>query len=87
MSDDIRIFKSPKYEEEAQRLLGDPIIRGMAAELPHGMGNAELESWDFMRAAEQTYRDRGGRLQLSLGGPAEAVKRAYAELHPNRRDA
>jgi len=82
MSDRIRIFKSPKYELEATRLVADPIIIAMAEELPPGMGNAELESWDFMRSAEQTYRDRGGKLHLSIGGPAEAVKRVYAKLHP-----
>jgi len=73
-------IEAAHYEETRQRLLGDAVVVRMAAEIRsmdrtmvvHDDGSPR---WDFMRAANQTYRERGGdqTQPLHIGAVAEAI--------------
>ena len=79
-------IEAAHYEQTRQRLLGDPIVVRMAAEL-RSMDRTMLvhddgsPRWDFMRAANDEYRRRGGdqNAPLHIGAVAEAIVRLVTE--------
>jgi hypothetical protein len=73
---------SDKYREEQARLMADPIIREMAATVVADPPPWELDSWNFIVAAGNEYKRRGGTQQESIGGPAKAIAALVAEGGP-----
>lgn len=72
------VLLAPHYREEHERLINDPIIREMAAEIPAGV---DLTTGAFMQAASRTYHDRGGTNARSIGGPGQAIQVIHAQTH------
>lgn len=65
-------IEASHYEETVQLLMKDPVIIGMAEEIPT---HFDPQPWYFMTRALQTYTERGGQIPTHIGGPAEAVRR------------
>lgn len=69
---------SDEYRAEDEALRNDPIIKAMAlglanvkrADIAHEDGTPRFE---FMLAARDEYRSRGGQNQMSMGGAARAL--------------
>ncbi|WP_149264270.1 hypothetical protein [Actinomadura sp. K4S16] len=80
-------IRSADYDETVAKLILDQIIQDMAkglakeplSELEHEGGGARHE---FMMAALDEYKKRGGQIQTHIGGPAEALLKI---LHQERR--
>jgi hypothetical protein len=68
------VLESERYRKEEETLMHDPIIIAMANEIvdPDGV---DMEAYEFMVAASDTYKDRGGFQARSIGGPARAIRR------------
>lgn len=72
------VIEAEHYREARQALCADPIVQDMAAgvrhepldELQHESGTPRFE---FMLAANEEYRSRGGKVTAHLGGVAEAI--------------
>lgn len=72
------VLESDDYRKTREALKADPIIRDMAGgvrdhpldELQHEDGNPR---WEFMSAALEEYKSRGGKIATHIGGPAEAI--------------
>lgn len=67
------MLEAAHYTEEIERLMSDPIIVGLASELPDSLPAEHLMSYDFMRACNDEYHRRGGVHASSIGGPARAI--------------
>lgn len=72
------VLLSDEYRQEAEALRNDPILIGMAKgltgvtreDIAHEDGTPRFE---FMLAARDEYRSRGGKHQMSMGGAANAL--------------
>lgn len=76
----IHVLESDDYRKTREALMADPIIRVMAQELPADWrlrftygGTADRPNYNFMAAALETYKERGGTINTHIGGPAEAI--------------
>ena len=65
------IISSPEYPNEVKALMADPIIKAMATGLP---AHVDTGAWNFIMAANQEYRRRGGKLATLIGTVAEAIE-------------
>jgi hypothetical protein len=72
-------MRSTEYTAELDRLLGDPIIHAMRAELGLELP-ADVDSSRFMLAALREYHKRGGRNAHSIGGPGRAIAHLYPAI-------
>lgn len=76
---DGRILESVKYQQEVDRLKVDPIVVAMFTEMKPDIDSGSLSwhtmnSWEFLCKAGDTYQDRGGDQQESIGGVARALR-------------
>ena len=67
---------SKEISDSIDALERDPIIIGMAEGVAD---DADVTAWSFILAASRVYIVRGGTADLTIGGPAEAIKRLLAE--------
>lgn len=66
------VLRSERYAAAVAELVDDPIVAELAGDLP---ANTDLEAWDFILAASEEYRRRGGTVEAHVGGVAEAIAR------------
>jgi hypothetical protein len=71
-------IESERYAKEEATLVEDPIIKQMAAEISDPDG-VDMKSYEFMVAASDTYRERGGFQARSIGGPARAIRAIHGK--------
>jgi len=76
-----------KFSNEWENLDLDPIVKAMASEMSvEELPNSE-ENHEFMIACRDEYQKRGGVHQVSMGGAANAVKRAVKASQKAQADA
>lgn len=77
-------IQAAHYGETEAALAADPIILGMAADIPADTAKTMLDgdpNWRFMQAALDTYKERGGEIPTHIGGPARAVQAVLRERY------
>ena len=68
-------MRAAHYDAVERALEADPVIQRMYRELENaGYDLPDLDGWDFIQAALQEYRRRGGTVQTHIGGPAAAIR-------------
>lgn len=65
------IIVADHYRTTVKALAESEIIIAMAHSLPDDF---DLESHEFMMNARRTYKERGGKVDSHIGGPAEAIR-------------
>jgi hypothetical protein len=70
----ITVIESSDYVREVQVLTEDPIVVQMALEIRGDVSFQEIDSHNFMSAANAEYRARGGTQNQTLGGVPRAIK-------------
>ena len=75
----ITILESGDYQREVEMLKEDPIVRQMALEIKGDVEPKECDTSNFMSAANNEYRNRGGHLNQTLGGVPRAIKSLLIE--------
>lgn len=65
------VIRSQMYDDVVRQLTYCPVLNAMAESLPPG---TQMESWEFMMAANREYARRGGPVQnRHIGAVAEAL--------------
>ena len=80
----MHVIESDDYRQEVEALKADPIIQGMAGELPPDFrallaSGQDFDAWAFTRGASEEYHKRGGENARSIGGPARAIQALVKE--------
>lgn len=71
------VLHSTRFQDEIKTLKKDPIIQQMTFELKEA--TMDLDSWDLISRASNTYHERGGTEALTIGGPMAAIKDLLTE--------
>ena len=75
----ITVLESRDYQREVEVLKDDPIVKAMALEIKGDVEPKECDTSNFMSAANNEYRNRGGHLNQTLGGVPRAIKSLLIE--------
>lgn len=81
----ITVLESGEYQREVEALKADPIVRQMALEIKGDVPMNEIDSHNFMGAANAEYRSRGGHLNQTIGGVARAIKSLLIDWEREQR--
>jgi hypothetical protein len=88
-ADRIAVIESPEYEATRQRLVEDPIVKALAAELSSGIAEGHTTKADMlhddgaprfemMQRCNAEYARRGGVAGGHIGAVAEAIVRIWS---------
>lgn len=77
------VIRAKHYDERVAELMADPIIQGMADQVPLDI---DLDTHERMMGALNEYRLRGGKISSHIGGPIEAITKLRDRRKPGLTD-
>lgn len=81
------VIEADSYRQEERNLKSDPIVIQMAIEIKGDVQPVECDTHNFMGAANNEYRIRGGKANRTLGGVARAIKSLLTEWQASEKDS